>query len=73
MKSLKVHVLSKLLNRDMLVKVLHRRVLLGSVDDLCNDLLMICVMICVMIGDGDDGDFDDDDNNIDGDDDAKVD
>ena len=54
MKSLKVHVLSKLLNRDMLVKVLHRRVLLGSVDDLCNDLLMICVMICVMIGDDDD-------------------
>ena len=50
MKSLKVHVLSKLLNRDMLVKVLHRRVLLGSVDDLCNDLLMICVMI----GDDDD-------------------
>ena len=37
MKSLKVHVLSKLLNRDMLVKVLHRPVLLGSVDDLCDD------------------------------------
>lgn len=38
MKSLKVHVLSKLLNRDMLVKVLlHMRVLLGSVDDLCDD------------------------------------
>ena len=49
MKSLKVHVLSKLLNRDMLVKVLHRRVLLGSVDDLCNDLLMICVMMMMVM------------------------
>jgi len=50
-KSLKVHVLSKLLNRDMLVKVLHRRVLM-----ICVMMMMMTIM--VMIGDFDDAKVD---------------